>query len=175
MQNALSVIDRLIREHQAIRQNTAGLAQSISDDGAVKILAEIEPPGAKGSGDTANLARLLELLKSTAQGLDAHFNFEETGLMAAAERFGDRRLTTAFSTLFLQHEKLRNEFAGCERAIADLMNSRFTGRERGEKTKETQKQLNAAIEQLKNHAASEDILLRDLKKRLENPSHNSAR
>lgn len=47
MQNALSVIDRLIEKHEAIRKNAAGLRQSISDDAAaVQILAEIEPLGA---------------------------------------------------------------------------------------------------------------------------------
>ena len=158
MQNSLAVIDRLIREHEAIRQKAAGIADLISDEGAVKLLGEI---------DAANLGRLLELLKSTMQGLETHFNFEESGLLAAAERFDDRRMNTAFSTLFLQHEKLRNDFTSSIRDLTQLLNERPSGRVGQKQARDTLARLNVTISMLKSHAASEDKLLHELKAALE--------
>ena len=154
MQNALAVIDRLIREHDAIRQNAASLVNAISDEEAVKKLAET---------DTANLAGLLEALRATARGLESHFNLEETGLMAALDWSGDRRLSSAFSILFVQHEALRGAFAASISDLVNLLREKPSGKVERSRAKVITAHLSTAIGTLRAHAASEDILLWELK------------
>ncbi len=168
MNNALAVIDRIIAEHRQILQKTAGLGRMASDLGAAGTLAAVESSLSGKTGDRRNLLRLQKLLTTTTRELERHFTFEETGLMAAMEKFGDRRVVSGFSTLFFQHEGLRNEFTRSGIELAELIDGEYSGEESERRAGEILSGMNRAIVSLKLHALSEEKLLNELRERLIN-------
>lgn len=111
--------------------------------------------------------KLQQLLLTIAQGLQAHFNLEETGLLVAFEKYGDKRLTSAFSTLLLQHENLRNHFARSKKDVADLIGSALSRQVWEIKAHDMQAHISHTRKLLEAHAETEQELLQELRERLQ--------
>lgn len=67
--------------------------------------------------DLQNWQESLELID---QGIQVHFNREETGLLNAFEKHGGRMLASALSDLLSEHEELRHRLAKLEKGVAEL-------------------------------------------------------
>jgi iron-sulfur cluster repair protein YtfE (RIC family) len=164
MKETIALIDQVIEEHTTIFQ---GLDQVVSDAEAIygfKEAQEIFTSDRLDQKEWGN--RLVELVNSIDQGLQAHFDREETALMAAFEGEGDRELASNFRSLMLEHSDLRNRLAHAKRHVSEL-----TGGESSRSHwRATAHNLHAHIDRtrelMKAHAGAEQKLLLSLRQRL---------
>ena len=66
------------------------------------------------------LKKVEELVNQIDQGLQAHFDREETALLVAFEEQGDKELASAFRSLLLEHNDLRNRLTHTKNHLAQL-------------------------------------------------------
>ncbi len=109
------------------------------------------------------LEKLRELLQIVEEGLEAHFNSEETALLAGFEKYGDRKLATALNSLLGEHKQLRNRLAQSKVHVYQLIDGGLsrhlweaTGYDMRAYISETRKRLKA-------HAESEQELLQTIR------------
>ncbi|MBI4285274.1 MAG: hemerythrin domain-containing protein [Chloroflexi bacterium] len=164
---ALSVVDRIIKEHQLIMQDMQQLARRADDDHIVKNMNEagaVLTPALLD--DKPGLARLSGSLEALARELHQHFKFEETGLLYAIRQYGDRKLNAAFGELFVEHESLRNRFTRAKSEVSELLASDLPAEACAAKVKSAAEQLSYACQLIEKHARSEHELLKVLRSRL---------
>jgi len=122
MEEALALIEKIIEEHKMIKQGAQNLEQAANDAEAIADLEKAKDafmPGRLGQG--GGLRKLQEMLETIDKGLQAHFDREETGLVAAFEKHGSKELVSALRSLLLEHEDLRNRLAHSKEHIAELI------------------------------------------------------
>ena len=118
----LALIDRIIAEHQVVFKGLQNLEGILSDLVAITGMEEARDAFMPGRLDQKeNLEKLQESLEKIDQGLQAHFNREETALLAAFEKHGDRELVSALNALILQHEDLKKRFDRSKKQVAELI------------------------------------------------------
>jgi iron-sulfur cluster repair protein YtfE (RIC family) len=121
MEDVVALIDRIIEEHRAIIQKVQTLEQVANDAGAMVGLDKAKEVFVPGKFDKEpGLQQLQELMETIDQGLGAHFNREETGLLTAFENYGDRKLSSDFHSLVREHDDLRNRLARSREHVAEL-------------------------------------------------------
>jgi len=121
MENAIALIDQIIEEHKTIMQRVQTLEQVANDAQAIVGLEKAKEAFMPGRlEEKQSLQKLQELLETIDQGLQAHFNREETGLLTAFEKHGDKKLASALRSLLLEHEDLRNRFSHSREHVAEL-------------------------------------------------------
>ena len=121
MEENTVLIDQLLEEHTAIKQQIQTLEKVGNDVEALAGLDEIKEDFMPGRLDQSqSLKRLQDLLDKISRGLEKHFNREEKGLLAAFEKHGDKELASALRSLLLEHEDLRNRLAYSQKHVAEL-------------------------------------------------------
>lgn len=124
MKKALALIAQLIKEHKTTIQKVQILEHVANDAGAIKGLEKAKEVFVPGRLEQkAGLQKMQELLEIIEQGLQAHFNREETILLTAFEKYGDKSLVSALHSLLLDHEDLRNRFAHSKKHVSELIES----------------------------------------------------
>ena len=122
MEKALGLIEKVIEEHKSIMQGVQTLEQAASDAEVIVDLEKAKETFMPGRLEQEKgLQKLQEALEAIDQGLRAHFNREETGLMNVFEKHGNKELSTAFRSLLLEHEDLRNRLAHAKKHAAELV------------------------------------------------------
>jgi len=95
MEEALTLIEKILQEHKVIMQRAHTLEQTANDAEAISGLDKAKDIFMPGRFEQEQgLQKLQELLETINQGLQAHFNREETALLAAVEKYGDRELVS---------------------------------------------------------------------------------
>jgi len=122
MEDIIALIDELLKEHQQILQNIKTLEQATDDLGAALKLEEVKQTLMPGrlEQQQQDLPKLEEILAALELRLQGHFNREETGLLTAFERHGNRMLASALNTLLLEHQPLRQRLNNLKVEIAEL-------------------------------------------------------
>ena len=121
MEDTIDLIDKIIEEHKIIKKRAQALEQAANDVGAIAGLDKAKEAFMPGRFEQKQeLQKLQELLEIIDKGLQAHFNHEETGLLSAFEKHGDRKLVSALHSLLLEHEDLRHRFAHARNQVAEL-------------------------------------------------------
>ena len=121
MEEVLSLIDGIIAEHKTIIRRVQTLEQVANDAEAIAGFEKAKEAFVPGRFDQKQgLQKLQELLETTEQGLQAHFIREETALLTAFKRHGDKNLASDFRSLLLEHEDLKNRFAHSRKHLAEL-------------------------------------------------------
>jgi len=169
MEEVLSLIDKIIEEHKLILQRVRTLDGAIND---VSAMLELERgkedfvPGRFGDQRQA-LQIWQESIEALDEGLQAHFDREEKGLLSAFEKYGDRMLASAMHVLLLEHEELRNRLVKLKKDVAELV----TGGSSREVWQGMAWGLRAYVSHTRNllevHAKSEQELLLTLRRHLE--------
>ena len=122
MNEVLDMINSIIEEHRKIVQSIHGTEQIVNDFGAIvevkKTTDAYEP--ASTDPEKRSLERFRESLKMVSEGLNAHFNREETSLLKAFEEHGGAVLASALHALLKEHEEIRNRLVKLERDAAEL-------------------------------------------------------
>jgi len=168
MKSIKQIIDRILAEHETILRNSQNVLNTSNDAGIVTGLTGVESSLAPANTDTVQMLGLLQgLLESLTMRLNAHFTFEEAGLVFALEKYGDRQLSEAFGVLFLEHENLRNGMARAGKEAAELAAGDDSPEVLGVKIQALRDRINNIVHLLRNHAAAEQKLLEDLRDRPE--------
>ena len=122
MENAVALIDKLIKEHKVIIKDAQSLEQVANDARMLEELAGARETFVPGRFDQKqSLQKLQESLKAIDKGLREHFDREETGLLAAFEQHGAKKLITAFNDLLIEHKDLRDRMAHAKEHVAGLV------------------------------------------------------
>ncbi len=167
MEEIVALIDNLIDEHKAIVKDAQSLEQVANDASLLEDLAEARGTFVPGRFDQKqNLHKLQELLETIAQGLQAHFNREETGLLAAFEKHGDRKLVTTLNSLLLEHEDLRNRLAHAKDHVAELVSGGLARHQWEASANDMRAHLSHTRKLLEAHAAIENELFVELRQHL---------
>lgn len=121
MEETIALIDRIIDEHRIIAGKVQTLEQVASDTETIRELDKAKEVFMPGQiGQESSLQELGKLLETIGAGLEAHFNREETGLLTAFEKYGNRELASALHSLLSEHEDLRGRFAHLRKTVAEL-------------------------------------------------------
>lgn len=122
MTEILSLINELIKEHQQILQNAQAAVQVANDASAILELDRAKDdfvPGRFGD-QQQSLQSLQESLEIIDKGLQAHFEREETALLAAFEKHGGKPLVSALHSLLSEHEDLRERLTHAQKHVTEL-------------------------------------------------------
>lgn len=166
MNSAKEIIGRILAEHDTILRKSQIILHT-SDDAS--IAAGLTQTESSIAGTASNITQTLHSLQSSieslAKSLNAHFSFEETGLIFALDKYHNRQLSEAFSGLFLEHESLRNALSDADKAAGLLAAGNATGEDLSLKTQSLRQHLIRAVRLLQEHADREQKLLEDLRDR----------
>jgi len=122
MGETLALVDKIIEEHKLIVKEVQAVEQTVNDmEAGVRLESAQEDflPG-KVDDQMRSLQKLRDSLETIGQGIEAHFNREETGLLAAFEKYGGKMLVSALRALLTEHEELRNRLAKLKKDTAEL-------------------------------------------------------
>jgi len=88
MEDVIALVDEIIEEHEAITQKVQTLEQVVTKDveAIISLMVAEEASAPVRRGFELSLREIKELLETTSQGLQAHFNREETALLTASFR-----------------------------------------------------------------------------------------
>lgn len=127
MEEIVALIDKILNEHKVIIEKVQSLEEFANDAVILVELKEAKETFMPGRFDQKqSLQKFQGSLEMIDKGLRAHFNREETGLLAAFEKHGDRKLVTTLNSLLLEHEDLRNHMTHCKEHVAELMGERLS-------------------------------------------------
>ncbi len=167
MEEALDLIEKIIGEHGTIVQNVQILERMANDTEAIGALEKVQEAFKPGRlEEKQELQKLQGVLQTLVQRLQAHFNREETGLLAAFEKNGDKKLTSAFTTLLIEHEDLRNRLARSKRHVAELIDGGLSRQVWEARVLDMQAHISRTRQLLEAHAEIEQELLQELRKGL---------
>jgi hypothetical protein len=171
MEEIVALIDNLIDEHKAVIKDAQSLEQIAND---ASILVDLEEAGetfVPGRFDQKqSLQKLQESLEKIDQGLQAHFNREEVGLLAAFEKHGDRKLVTTLNSLLLEHEDLRNRLSHAKDHVAELVSGGLARHQWEASANDMRAHLSHTRKLLEAHAAIENELFVAMRQRLKGES-----
>jgi len=163
----IALIDKIIEEHRVAFKRFRNLEEIVGDIGAIDGMEEAKEAFMPGRFDQKEgLKKLQESLETIDQGLQAHFNREETALLAAFEKHGDRKLVSALNALILQHEDLRNRLAHSKKHVAELVGGGLTHQKWEASAHDMRAHISHTRKLLEAHAAGEQPLLVELRRQL---------
>lgn len=167
MEEIIALIDKIIEEHKTIIQGVQALEQAANDAEAMAGLEKAKEAFMPGRfQQKQGLQKLQELLEQTNQGLQAHFNREETALLTAFEKHGDRELASALRSLLLEHKDLRNHLAHSREHVAELAGGELSQQLWEAKAYDMRAYISHTRELLEVHARIEQELLQKLRSEL---------
>lgn len=121
MEQPVDIIQQIIEEHKVIGKGFESLETTANDALALVGLEKAKGTLVPGRFDQkAGLQSLRESLDSVEKGLRAHFEREETLLLAAFRKHGGEELVSALNTLLMEHKDLLGRFEQCQKDIAGL-------------------------------------------------------
>jgi iron-sulfur cluster repair protein YtfE (RIC family) len=121
MEEVISLVDKIIEEHKTILQRMQSLEQIANDAEALAGLERAKGAFVPGRfGETEELKKFQESLGAIEEGLLAHFGREETALVAAAERYGNKQLVSTLHSLLSDHEHLKKRLDRSKEHMAEL-------------------------------------------------------
>jgi hypothetical protein len=167
VEDIIAVIDNLIAEHKVVLKDTKSLEDLANDASILAGLEEARGTFVPGRFDQKHsLLRLKESLETIEKGLHEHFNREETGLLSAAEKYGDREIVTALNSLLLEHKDLRNRLSHSREHIAKLINGGMGRHQWEASANDMRAHLSHTRKLLEAHAAIENELFVELRRHL---------
>jgi iron-sulfur cluster repair protein YtfE (RIC family) len=164
MKRTLVIVQQVIEEHKAIFQRLDQVVNDAEALGGVEKAKEAFMPGRPGQ--QAGLAKLEEMVKLIDTGLRAHFDREETAVLAAFEEEGSREMATAFHSLLSEHEDLKNRLTQTKNKISQLINGKLSRHQWEANGYDLRAYLSHTRKLLEAHAAIEQELLLSLQHRL---------
>ena len=163
----IALIDQIVKEHKTTFKNMKILEQVANDAEAMAGLEQSQTSFMPGRLDQKQgLQKMQKLIESISQGLYDHFNREETRLLVAFEKHGDRRLVTALNSLLMEHEDLRGRLEHSQNHLNELTGGKL-GRHTWEASAhDLRSHISHTYRLLEAHAGAELELLSELKRQL---------
>jgi len=124
MKEVLNHIEQTLKEHQVISKNVQNLERITNDATAMLELDKAQDAFLPGRlEDQKKLLRDWDdSLAKISQGLLAHFEREEKGLLDAFEKYGKGMYSSALRALLEEHEGLRNRLVKIKKDGDELFN-----------------------------------------------------
>ena len=167
MEETIALIDEIIEEHQTIIQKVQALEQAVNDAEAIVGLEEAKEVFMPGRLEQKQgLQKLQELLQTIDEGIQAHFNREETVLLTAFEKHGDKELASALNSLLLEHEDLRGRITHSKEEVAELTSGRLSRQAWEASGYGVRAHISHTRKLIQAHAENEQELLRKLQTEL---------
>ncbi|MBI4187222.1 MAG: hemerythrin domain-containing protein [Chloroflexi bacterium] len=167
MQEVIDLIDKIIQEHKIILGQLRSAGQIANDASALMALDTAKETFMPGRFDQGKgLEKLEGALEVIDHGVEAHFNREETALLAAFEKHGGRALIAALRTLLADHEAIRKRFTHAKRQVAELMGGKLSRPVWDASAHDIRAYITHTHKLFTIHAQSEQKLLRTLRSEL---------
>jgi len=167
MEESLTLIERIIAEHKTIRQRMQTLEQVANDVEAIAGLEETKETFMPGRfAQHQNLGKLREDLETIRQGIQEHFEREETALLAVFEEYGDKELSSKLHSLLLEHDDLKSRFAQSGKQVDELAEGGSSRHLWEASANDMRAHLSHTRKLLEAHAEIEQELLYGLRERL---------
>jgi hypothetical protein len=164
MKRTLALIEQVLEEHKTIFER---LDQVANDAEALHNIEEAKEAFMPGRFDQKRgLEKLKDVVNLVDEGLQAHFNREETAMLAAFEEQEDQELSSAFHSLILEHEDLRNRLASTKDHIYKLTNGDLSRHHWDASAYDMRAHLSHTRKLLEAHAEVEQELMRLLRHRM---------
>ena len=168
MNEVITLIDEIIKDHVMIIQRVQTLEQVANDAEALVGLEKAKETFMPGRLEhKQSLQKLSDLLDKVFEGLQAHFNREEKGLLTAFEKHGGQELVTTLRSLLLEHEDLRERFNQSKEDVAKLMRGGMSRHVWEASAHDMRAHITHTRKLLEAHAEIEQELLHALRKQLE--------
>jgi len=127
MEDIISIIDKIIEEHKIILADAKKMETAVNDAQSIMALEISKETFIPGRLDHhSDLIKLEEIRIKVEEGLKAHFNREETGLLIAFQKHGEKRLVDALQTLLLEHQEIRSRFDHQRVEIEELIHGKLS-------------------------------------------------
>ena len=167
MEEAIALIDRIIAEHKTILRRVQTLERVANDAEAIAGFEQAKEAFVPGRFDQKQgLQKLQVLMETTEQGIQAHFQREETALLAFFEENEDKDLATDFRSLLLEHEDLRNRFVHSKKHLGELTGGGMSRHLWDASANDMRAHISHTRKLLKAHAEIEQELLQTLRRQL---------
>ena len=171
MEEALALIEKIIEEHKIIMQRVQTLERVASDAEAVIGFEKARDAFMPGRFEQElGLQELQESLETIDKGLRGHFKREETGLLTAFERHGNKELASALHSLLLEHEDLRDRLAHSKKHVAELIGGGLSRHLWEASAHDMRAHISHTRKLLEAHALIEEELLHKLRDQLREES-----
>lgn len=162
MKDSLEIVNRVIAEHSSIRQHVKLVGGSLND---MEVLSSIQRAQASWvqspvKGLPEKQAQLEEAVGYFYEGLRTHFAYEEQHLVPLlGEILG--------KALILEHQEIRGEMEKSRAAIAETKLEALSQEELLSKRSQMQQVIARLRRAVEEHATSEELILRMMKRALE--------
>ena len=167
MKETLALIDQIIEEHQVAFQRFKNLEGMFGDTAAISGIDTAKEAFMPGRLDGTNgLQKFLESLEIIDQGLLAHFDREETALLDAFERYGDKILVSDLKALLAQHADLRDRLTHAKKHVTELISGELARHRWEASAHDMRAHISHTRKLLQEHASGEQPLFLTLRKRL---------
>lgn len=167
MKEILALIDQVIEEHQVALKGFKNLEGMFGDAAAISGIEAAKEAFMPGRLDSQQgLQKFLESLETIDQGLLAHFDREETALLNAFERYGDKKLVSALKVLLTQHEDFRERLSHAKRHVAELISGGLARHRWEASAHDMRAHVSHTRKLLQEHVTGEQPLFMALRKRL---------
>ena len=164
MDEIIALINKIIEEHRIITGTVQNLEQAATDAETIVELEKAKEVFMPGRFEQKPaLQKLQELLETIDSALREHFNREETGLLAAFEKYGGKEIASALRSLLLEHEDLKNRFTHLKKLVAELGTGRVSRQVWEARAYDMRAYLNHTGRLLGVHAETEQELLQKLR------------
>ena len=167
MGESLILIDRIIEEHQVALERFKNLEGMFGDAAAISGIDTAKEAFMPGRLDNEQgLSKFLELLETIDQGLLAHFDREETALLDAFDKYGDKNLVTALKALLDQHGDFRDRLANAKNQVTELISGGLSRQRWEASAHDMRAHISHTRKLLLSHTADEQPLFMTLRKKL---------
>jgi hypothetical protein len=167
MQEILDLIEQLIAEHRVIDEEARSLEKAANDASLLSDLKEASDNFVPGRFDQNESLRVLEeQLEAIEARLDKHFNREETALLTAVDKHGDRKFVSALNSLLLEHSDLRNRMSHSREHVAELIGGGLARHRWDASANDMRAHISHTRKLLGTHATMENELFSELRRHL---------
>ncbi|MFH1651657.1 MAG: hemerythrin domain-containing protein [Chloroflexota bacterium] len=168
MDDIINLIDQLIAEHRMFGRQAKELEKVANDVQAIAGLEKAQDAFMPGRLDQKKgLQQFWELLESYGEGINAHFDREETALLRAFEKQGDKELVSALNSLLAEHVDLRGRLEEMKKHTVELISGELGSHFWSAKAHDTRVYMGHTVRLINVHARSEYGLFTSLKKELQ--------
>ena len=168
MEDDLAVIERVIAEHETIRQSFHKLEQVANDTEAMAGFEEAKEAFMPGRLDQKQgLRELQDTMGAIEEGLQKHFHFEEISLPTVVDRHGDEELKSSLKSILLEHADLRNRLNHSKNHAAELSGGDMARHRWEAAAHDMRAYISHTRKLLETHAGIEQTLLYELRNRLQ--------
>ena len=164
MEDVVAIIDRIIEEHKVILSRTRSLEKVANDAGALQAIDQSKDTFMPGRHDNIQALKELEELRAkTEEGLIAHFDFEETKLLQAFQKYGDEKLLEALKTLLVEHKEVRQYLKDLKAEVESLTTGQLSSHLWGAKAYDMRAHITRIHKVIETHARNEQVLFQKLR------------